>query len=174
MACIQPPLSFRSLSASLPVQIALSARQNQTGVTPGLWKPPVRRPHKRTPHSPSDFHAPPPPDVGCLPFPVFSSLPPAPCRRRHRCCPPPPARPFIHQGLLVVDHRVHHHIEYGGRQYITLFDASLSSEGFSIVPSCPCHHLNPLPIPAEEAEGPGPHTIYLQDVQAPVPVQGIV
>ena len=30
-----------------------------------------------------------------------------------------------------------------------------------------------LPIPAEEAEVPGTHTIYLQDVQAPEPVQGI-
>ena len=31
-----------------------------------------------------------------------------------------------------------------------------------------------LPIPAEEAEVPGTHTIYLQDVQAPGPVQCIV
>ena len=31
-----------------------------------------------------------------------------------------------------------------------------------------------LPILVEEAEGPGPHTISLQDVQAPVPVKGII
>ena len=86
----------------------------------------------------------------------------------------PPPFLFRHQGLLVVDHHIHHHIEDGGRQWFTLSDASLSAEGLSVVPSCPCHHLKPLPILEEEEAGPGPHYISLQDVHEPGPVQCIV
>ena len=82
--------------------------------------------------------------------------------------------PFLHQVFLVADHCVHHHIEYFGQKWVALSDASLSEEGLSGVPSRPCHHLQPLAIPAEEAEGPGPHTISLHDVLAPGPVQGTV
>ena len=52
--------------------------------------------------------------------------------------------------------------------------AYLSVEGFSVLPSCPRHHLQPLPIPAEEAEVPRPHNIFLQDFQAPGLLQDIV
>ena len=68
-------------------------------------------------------------------------------------------------------HRAHHHIEYGRHQWVPLCHSSLSVEGFSVVFSCPLHHLKPLPISAEESEVPRPHAISLQDVQAPVPVQ---
>ena len=34
--------------------------------------------------------------------------------------------------------------------------------------------MGSLPVPVEEAEGPSPHNIYLQDLQAPGPFQGIV
>ena len=47
-------------------------------------------------------------------------------------------------------------------------------EGLSQVPPHPRHHLEPLPVPAEEVEGPGTHAISLQDLQAPGPVQGVV
>ena len=82
--------------------------------------------------------------------------------------------PFHHQGLPVADHHFHHHIEDGGQKWISLFHASFSTEGFSVLPYCLHHHLNPIPIPAEEAEGPGPHAISLQDVQEPGPVKGII
>ena len=36
------------------------------------------------------------------------------------------------------------------------------------------HHLESIPITAGEVEGPGPHFISLQDIQAPGPVQGVV
>ena len=65
-----------------------------------------------------------------------------------RCCPPPPYL-FRHQGFPVADYRVHRHIEDGGQQWVALCDTSLSAEGFSVVPSHLCHHLNPLPITAE-------------------------
>ena len=55
-----------------------------------------------------------------------------------------------HQVILEEEHRAHHHIEDGGLEWIPLCDASLSVEGLSIVPSCPHHHLNPLPITAKE------------------------
>ena len=74
----------------------------------------------------------------------------------------------------MADHYFHHHIEDGGLLWITLCDASLSAEGFSVVPSCPGHHIYLIPIPAREAEVPGTHAIYLRDVHAPGPVQGIV
>ena len=51
--------------------------------------------------------------------------------------------PFRHQQVfLVVNHRVHHHIESGGRQWVVLGDPSLSAEGYSVVPSSPRHHLH--------------------------------
>ena len=79
-----------------------------------------------------------------------------------------------HQVFPVLNYRVHHHIEYGRRQWVALSDASLSVEGLSVLPSRLCHHLKPLPIPVEEAEGTGPHAKSLQDSQAPGPIQGIV
>ena len=74
----------------------------------------------------------------------------------------------------MADYLFPHHIEDGGRKWVALSDASISAEGLSVVPSFLHHHLKPLPIPAEEAEDPGTHTISLQDVQAPIPVQGIL
>ena len=73
----------------------------------------------------------------------------------------------------MADHRFHHHIEDGGQQWVALSDASLSAEGLYVVPYLLYHHLQPISIPAEEAEGPGPHAISLQDVQATGPVQDI-
>ena len=81
---------------------------------------------------------------------------------------------LLHQLLLVAYHCIHHHIEYGGIQWFYLRHTSLSAEGLSIVPSHPRHHMEYLPIPAEEAEVPGTHAICLQDIQEPGPVQGIV
>ena len=80
-------------------------------------------------------------------------------------------RYFRHQWFLVADHCVHHYIEYGGWQWVPLRHASISSEGFSIVPPLPRYHLNSLPIILEELEGPVPHFISPQDTQAPGPVQ---
>ena len=74
----------------------------------------------------------------------------------------------------MADHRFHHHIEDGGQQWVALSYASLSAEGLYVVPYLLYHHLQPISIPAEEAEGPGPHAISLPYVQAPEPVQGIV
>ena len=74
----------------------------------------------------------------------------------------------------MADHFIHHHIEYGGRQWFPLCYTSLPAEGYSVVPPCPRHHLKLHPVPAEEAEGPGPHAISLQDVQSHGPVQGNV
>ena len=74
----------------------------------------------------------------------------------------------------MVNNRVHHNIEDGGRQWVALGNASLLAEGFSVVPSHPYHHLKPLPVPAEEAEGPDTHVIYLKDVQAPGFSQGVL
>ena len=34
--------------------------------------------------------------------------------------------------------------------------------------------MKPLPVPEEEVEGPGPHTISIQDLQTPRPVQGVM
>ena len=59
-------------------------------------------------------------------------------------------RPFCYLEFPVLDHRVYHHIEDGGQQWVALFDASLSAEGFSVVTSRLRHHIKPLPIPAEE------------------------
>ena len=63
-----------------------------------------------------------------------------------------PPLPFRHQGLPVANHCVHHHIEDGGRQWVTLGDASIYAEGFSVLPTRLRHHLQPLPIPVKEAE----------------------
>ena len=70
-------------------------------------------------------------------------------------------------------HRFHHHIEYGGRQWISLGDASISAERFSVVTSRQRHNIQPIPIPTEEAEEPRPHAIYLKDIQETEPVQCI-
>ena len=167
--------SCGSFSTALTGRIALSACQMQIGSTLGLWKPPVRHLHNITPPSPSELHTPPPLAVGHSSFPELSYFLSVPCRHRNFCSsPPPPHCRFHHKGLPVSDHRVHHHIEDGGRHWIDLRDASLSAEGLSVVPSHPCHHLEPLPIPAEEAEGPGPHAISLQYTQAHGHIQGIV
>ena len=66
-----------------------SAYQNLTRATLGLCKPLTRRPHKRSPPSPSTLHAPSlTAIVHCL-FPGFSSLLSVPCHRRHHFCPCP-------------------------------------------------------------------------------------
>ena len=83
-------------------------------------------------------------------------------------------RPFRHQGLSVVDHCFHNNILDSGQKRPPLIHASLPAEGFSIVTSRLPHHMKHLPVPAEEAEGTGTHTTYLQDIQAPVLVQGVV
>ena len=82
--------------------------------------------------------------------------------------------PFRHQGFPVANHRFHHHIEDGGQHWVALDDAYLSAEGFSVLPSCLCHHLQPIPVPVEEVNGPRPNAISLQDIQALGPVQVIV
>ena len=74
----------------------------------------------------------------------------------------------------MTDPRVQHHIEDGGQEWVSLSDASISAEGFSVATSRHRHHLKPLPIRVEEVEGPGTHTISFQDFQAPGPVQGIL
>ena len=90
----------------------------------------------------------------------------------HCCCCPPPLFPLP---VTPSGRPLHpHHIEYGGRQWVDLSHASLSAEGFSVVPPQPCYHLKSLPIPAQKKEGPGTHAIFPQDFQAPGPVQGIV
>ena len=71
-------------------------------------------------------------------------------------------------------HYVHHQIEDGGQQRVPLRHASIPAEGFSLLPSHPIHHLDPLPVTAKEAEGPGTHTIYLQDIQAHGHIQGVL
>ena len=71
-------------------------------------------------------------------------------------------------------HCVYHHIENGGQQWVALGHPSLSTEGYTVVPSRPFHHPQPHPTLPEEAKGPGPHNITLQDTQAPRHVQGIV
>ena len=47
-------------------------------------------------------------------------------------------------------------------------------EGLYVVFYLPYHHLEPIPVPVEEAEGHGTHAIYLQDIQEPGPVQGFI
>ena len=42
------------------------------------------------------------------------------------------------------------------------------------LPPRPLHHLESLPIPAEEAEGHRTHDISNQDLQAPGPVHGVL
>ena len=93
----------------------------------------------------------------------------------HRCCHCFPHRSFQYQCHPVTDHYVHHHIEYGGQKRLPLRHTSISAKELYVVkPPRPRYHLNSFPIPAEEAEGPVPHTIFLQDVQAPGPVKCIV
>ena len=49
------------------------------------------------------------------------------------------------------NHRVYHHIENGGRQWVALGNPSLSAEGCTVVTSHSCHHPQPLPLLSEEA-----------------------
>ena len=84
------------------------------------------------------------------------------------------ARPFHHQVFPMTEYYVRHHIEDGGLQQGGMCHASLPMERFSIVPFCPCHHLEPLPVSAEETECPVPHAISIQDINVPEPVQSVV
>ena len=101
-------------------------------------------------------------------------------RLLHNVCAPSSLSPLLypssrsHHGFPVANHRVHYHIENCWRQWFALGDPSLCVEGCSVVPSHPRHHLQPLQINSEEVKGPVPHTISLQDTQAPVPIQGVV
>ena len=54
----------------------------------------------------------------------------------------------------MANHRVHLHIENGGRQWVALGDPSLSTEGCSVLTFCLRHHIQPLPIPLEDVKGP--------------------
>ena len=93
MAGISSPLSYGFFSAVLPGRKSPSAYKTQTGATPGWWKPPVYRPHKKTSPSSLAFHAPPPIVARSSPFPGLSSPTAESCCRRHRCCLPPPVTP---------------------------------------------------------------------------------
>ena len=165
------PRSCRCFFVAPPSRIALSACKMPTGATLGQCKPPARRLHIRMTPSLSALHVPPPPPSAVVLLPDFL---PRRLRRVSVVITSSPSRLFRHQGLPVSDHRVHNHIENGGRQWVSLSNESLYAEGLSVLPSCPHHQLQPLPIPAEEAEGPAPHAISLQDIQLPGPVQGIV
>ena len=168
MACTPYPRSCRRLSVAPLGQISLAACQTPTGATPVMWTPTAHHLHRIIPPLPSAFHVPHLPAIGRRLILLFSSPPSAPRLRCHCCCPP---LPFRNQVFPVADHHIHCHIEDCGRQWVALSNASLSAEAFSVLTSRLHHHLQTLPIPMEEAEGPGPHTIFLQDFHSPGPFQ---
>ena len=85
------------------------------------------------------------------------------CSCLHRCHHPHP----------VPGHGVYHHVENFGVQRVTLGHPTVSLEGRSEVAYSLCRHLQPIPVCLQDPERPGIHAVSCQDVNAPVPIQGI-
>ena len=77
-----------------------------------------------------------------------------------------------HQPALY--HLIHHHIEYGGGERISLCYSTLSPKLLPVVSARHCYHRQPPLICLEEPMGPGAHTVTFQDIQAPEPIQCVI
>ena len=70
-------------------------------------------------------------------------------------------------------HRIHHHIEYGGGEWISLRHSSISLKCCPVIATRPCHRRQPPPISPEDQTGSGAHAVTFQDIKAPGTVQGV-
>ena len=75
---------------------------------------------------------------------------------------------------LVPRHHIYHHIESGGGERISLRRSSIPLKSRPTIPARPCHHRHPPPLSPEDPTCSGDHTLTLQDLKAPGPVQGII
>ena len=79
-----------------------------------------------------------------------------------------------HHRNRVPYHSVRHHIEYHGGQRVALGYPTVSLKGGGKVSSSLRYHLQLIPVCVARTGVSGSHAIYRQDVESPVPVQGIV
>ena len=99
-------------------------------------------------------------EEGSLMHTLLSTLAPL-IHARNPCC---------HQAA---HHQIHHHIEDSGGEQISLRQPVRSLERRPIIATRPCHHREPSPVWLEEPPRSGDHSVPLQDLQAPGPVQGV-
>ena len=83
-------------------------------------------------------------------------------------------RALHHHLHPVTHHRIHHHIEYGGGERISLRHSSSSLKRHTIIAARPCYYCQPPPIRPEEPTGSGYHSVTFQDLKASGPVQGVI
>ena len=69
---------------------------------------------------------------------------------------------------------VHHHIENGGGQRVSLRDSPRSLERFAVVSARPVSHGEAVTVGCQQPPGTGADAVALQDLQAPGPVQSVV
>ena len=81
-------------------------------------------------------------------------------------------RDLYHQLHPVPHQRIHHHIEYGGGERISLRHSTSSLKRHPVIANHPCHHRQPPPIRLGDTTGSGSNAVTFQDLNAHGPVQG--
>ena len=86
-----------------------------------------------------------------------------------------PIRRALYYNRHPVSHyHIHHHIEYGVRERISLRHSTSSLKRHPVVAACPFHHCQTPPICLEEPTGSGAHAVTFQDIKVPGPAQGFI